>query len=229
MNTLAAAFQWAIRQRPVYLLAGFFIGQAVITLAVTRKEAPLNVLPLRTFAERIGDWEIYQDGVIDQEMQSILHPDDYLLRQYMKRDGSAIATLFVAYFKSQRTGTYPHSPKNCLPGNGWVPYQSGTVTIPAGQGLPSIEVNRYLVAKEAEKSEVLYWYQTWNRVVASELQARIFLLNDSVRYNRTDTALVRILVPISGESDRAAEQSATRLATDVYHLVRAFIPPYSVD
>src|SRR5690348_12063199 len=101
MNTFAAAFRWAIRQRPVCLLVGFFIGQAVITLAVTRKEAPLNVLPLRTFAERIGDWEIYQDGVIDKEMQSILHPDDYLLRQYITRDRSLISTVFVAYFKSQ--------------------------------------------------------------------------------------------------------------------------------
>lgn len=228
MNVLSA-FQWVARQRPVWILSVFFIAQAVITHAVSRKEAPLNPVPLRAFPERVGGWEIYQDGVVDEEVRRILHPDDYLLREYVSQDRSATATLFVAYFKSQRSGTYPHSPKNCLPGNGWVPYQSGTVTIPVGQGFAPITVNRYLVAKENEKSAVLYWYQTWSRVVASEFEARLYLLNDSIRYNRTDTALVRIFIPISGESAGTAEEAATQFASRIYHLVRSFIPPYSVS
>ena len=227
MKSLSPGFRWAARQRPVWILVAFFILQAVLTHAVTRKEAPLNTLPLRTFPERIGSWEIYQDGVLDEEVTRILHPDDYLLREYSTSDGSSRSTVFVAYFKSQRTGTYPHSPKNCLPGNGWVPYESGAVKIPVGRGLPPIEVNRYLVAKDNERSAVLYWYQTWNRVVASELEARLYLINDSIRFNRTDTALVRILVPISGALSAPAEESANALAAEVYRLVQTFIPPFS--
>jgi EpsI family protein len=211
----------------VWILVAFFIAQAVITHAVTRKEPSLNALPLRTFPERLAGWDIYQDAVLDEEVARILHPDDYLLREYVASDRSSRSTVFVAYFKSQRTGTYPHSPKNCLPGNGWVPYQSGTVNIPVGQGLPPIEVNRYLVAKENDKSAVLYWYQTWNRVVASELEARLYLINDSIRFNRTDTALVRVLVPISGASSGPAEDIANALAAEIYHLVQGFIPPFS--
>jgi len=51
-------------------------------------------------------------------------------------------------------------------------------------------VNRYIVSRGDDKAAVLYWYQSRDRVVASEYRAAAFTAWDSLRYNRTDTVLL---------------------------------------
>ena len=62
----------------------------------------------------------------------------------------------------------------------------------AGRAQP-IEINRYIVSKGDEHAVVLYWYQSRDRVVASEYRAAAFTAWDALRYNRTDTELVRVV------------------------------------
>jgi EpsI family protein len=64
----------------------------------------------------------------------------------------------------------------------------------AGRAQP-IEINRYVVTKGDDRAVVLYWYQSRDRVVASEYQAATFTAWDAMRYNRTDTELVRVVAP----------------------------------
>jgi EpsI family protein len=83
-------------------------------------------------------------------------------------------------------------------------------------------VNRYVVEKGGEKVLVLYWYQTSTRVVAKELAARFYLAADSVRLNRSDTALVRIMT--SGLEDDTYQDSLTHeFASHVYTTLRKHI------
>ena len=42
----------------------------------------------------------------------------------------------------------------------------------------------------------MYWYQSRDRVVATEFKAKFYVVADALRYNRTDTALVRVVLPI---------------------------------
>ncbi len=103
----------------------------------------------------------------------------------------------MAYFQSQRAGQTPHSPKNCLPGSGWTWSVADTIRVSiAGRAQP-IEINRYIVSKGEERAVVLYWYQSRDRVVASEYRAAAFTAWDALRYNRTDTELVRVVVPVT--------------------------------
>jgi hypothetical protein len=55
-------------------------------------------------------------------------------------------------------------------------------------------------------------------VVASEYTAKYYVMVDSIRLNRTDTALVRVMVPMSA----GGQEAATRTAAD---FVRAFFRP----
>jgi EpsI family protein len=57
------------------------------------------------------------------------------------------------------------------------------------------EINRYVVARGDENAVVLYWYQGNGRVIASEYRAALFTAWDALRYNRTDTSLVRVVAP----------------------------------
>jgi len=169
----------------------------------------------------LGSWKLLQEGVIDQETRDILKADDLLNRFYSS--GNQGANLFVAAFRSQRNGKAPHSPKNCLPGSGWTPLNSGTVAIDVGRAMP-IVVNRYVVAHGDDRSLVLYWYQSRDRAIASEYTAKFWVVVDAMRLNRTDTALVRVVVPIVNRDEDAAAKSATDFVKAFYGTLREYLP-----
>ena len=138
-------------------------------------------------------------------------------------NNGAVATLFVAYFQTQRTGKTPHSPKNCLPGSGWVPSESGVLEIPvAGQAAP-IVVNHYVVSRGDNQSVVLYWYQSRNRVVASEYSAKIFTVTDAIRYNRSDTSLVRVVVGANHDDTKTANDAAVAFVQSFFAPLKAYL------
>jgi EpsI family protein len=169
----------------------------------------------------MGSWRFAQEGLIDADTQAVLKADDLLNRFYVK--GPLGANLFVAAFRSQRNGKAPHSPKNCLPGSGWTPLNSSVVAIDVGRGMP-IEVNRYVVAHGDERSLVLYWYQSRDRAIASEYIAKFWVVVDAMRLNRTDTALVRVVLPIVDRDEGAANQAANDFVRSFYGTLREYLP-----
>jgi EpsI family protein len=206
------------QQRPTLLVAILLLAQGSVFYTLSHGDAVPLAHPLSEFPTRVQDWNVIEDGVIDQETRDLLRADDYLTRVYANRATGEEANLYVAFFKTQQTGQTPHSPKNCLPGNGWVPSASGrlNVSIP-GRDVP-VRVNEYLVAKGATKALVLYWYQSHGRVVASEYAAKAWVVVDSLRYHRSDTALIRVVVGVPDGNEEAAARTAT-------HFVQAFFQP----
>ena len=83
-----------------------------------------------------------------------------------------------------------------------MPLSSGEIAIDVGRAAP-ITVNRYMIAYGSQRQLVLYWYQSRDRAVASEYKAKFWVMADAIRLNRTDTALVRVVVPVR-ESRRSA-------------------------
>src|SRR6185437_11824688 len=134
------------------------------------------------------------------------------------------ANLFIAYFKTQRAGAAPHSPRNCLPGSGWEPVadESGRIDVPVGA--QSIHINKYVVANGDNESVVLYWYQSQGRVIADEFAAKFFLIEDSIRRHRSDTALVRVVVPVTLNNSTLASQQATGFVQAFYPVVDSWLP-----
>jgi EpsI family protein len=188
--------------------------------------APAERVPLtRRLSEiprSLGGWNLRQESAIDPEIQELLKADETLSRTYTSPEG-AYANLFVAFFKSQRAGAAPHSPKVCLPGSGWTPTESNTIEIALAGRADPIRVNRYIVAKGEERDLVLYWYQTPYRVIAGELTAKYYTILDGLRYHRSDTAMVRVIVPVHG-SEPEAEAQAVRFIQGAFRPLREFLP-----
>ena len=210
-----------LKSPPVLAATGLIVMQGALIYSAVRPESipagrPLSQLPLT-----LGSWKLVQEGVVDAETQAVLKADDLLNRYYST--GSGGANLFVAAFRSQRNGKAPHSPKNCLPGSGWTPLNSSEVAIDVGRGLP-INVNRYVVAHGDERSLLLYWYQSRDRAIASEYTAKFWVVVDAMRLNRTDTALVRVVVPIVNRDEEAASKSATDFVRSFYGTLREYLP-----
>jgi len=162
----------------------------------SRPELATPIVPLSLFPAVFGDWTMVEDAPLDPEVLQMLKADDTMNRVYVDHARTVDVSLFMAYFKTQRYGQSPHSPKNCLPGSGWEEVEVGRQTIPVAGWERPITVNRYAVQHGDEQSVTLYWYQGHHRVIASEFAAKFWLVADAVRYRRSDTALVRVIVPV---------------------------------
>jgi EpsI family protein len=209
--------------RPAFLLSAALIAQGAVFYGFSRGEATPAARPLAQFPVEIGQWRMVQQGAIEQDARDVLRADDYLTRQYAESP-AAVASLFVAFFQSQRAGQTPHSPKNCLPGSGWAWTLSDTIPVTVVGRAQPIEVNRYIVSKGDNRAVVLYWYQSRDRVVASEYRAAAFTAWDALRYNRTDTALVRVVAPIVNNRVDAATGTGVEFIQAFFATLRQFFP-----
>ena len=103
--------------------------QIVVFYAVAfRDETVPPVPPLVTFPQQLGPWSMVKNIPVEKEALNVLRADDTLSRVYFSAPRGA-SYLWIAYFKTQRYGQSPHSPKNCLPGAGWEPVEDARMTI----------------------------------------------------------------------------------------------------
>jgi EpsI family protein len=211
-----------LKNRYARILTGALLVQAVLFYTASHGDAVPLKQPLELFPKTIGVWNTVQVGVTDKETLDILKADDTMSRNYQSSYG--LVNLWVAYFKTQRTGSSPHSPKNCLPGSGWSQISAADIDVKIPATGESIRINRYEVSKGDEKSLTLYWYQSQRRVVANEFDAKFWLVADSVRLHRSDTSVVKIVIPIFKDHEKEAEDIGIRFVQAVYPALRQFLP-----
>ena len=132
--------------------------------------------------------------------------------------------LYIAYFPTQRTGQSIHSPQHCLPGAGWT-IESSQITPFTDMEGNLYQANDDLITNGDETQEVLYWYQMHGRSIANDYTAKLYTLVYSIRYDRTDAALMRITTPvISGEDRAAARKRVIEFAQQIVPLLPAYVP-----
>jgi len=200
------------------------LGTALFLQARNRGEVFPARKALAEFPEKLGSWS-GSDVEIPKDIRNILGPGDFLLRVYQDETERLPNTdLFMAYFPSQRAGDTIHSPKNCLPGAGWSPIDTARVPLSVAGRAPFL-VNRFVIAKGDDRMLVLYWYWAHDRAVASEYWAKIYLVTDSIKMNRSDGALVRVTTRmLPGESADSAMSRLVPFAGQIVPLLNQYIP-----
>ncbi len=179
--------------------------------------------PLSAFPSQLGSWH----GTvvpIPRWALDVLGAGEFAERVYSRASNKPSVDLLVAYYPSERMGSAPHSPQNCLPGSGWVPAGDARIRLALSSGR-SVQVNRYILSKGLDRVLVYYWYQSHGRTIASDYWAKFYLVEDSIRLNRSDGALVRITTPIAeNDTEVSAEQRARALINEVFPLLDHYIP-----
>jgi EpsI family protein len=206
------------------VLSFVLLTQAAAFYGFSRGEHIPVSKPLAEFSLSSSTWIPVREEPLDKETLDLLKADDTLSRVYENRETGQAVDLFVAYFSTQRTGKTPHSPKNCLPGNGWAANEAGTLLVKVPGTTQPIIINRYVVSKDQAESLVLYWYQAHNRVIASEYQAKIFTVLDSIRYRRSDTSLVRIVNPVVDGDTKTATETAVSFIQTFFLPLKNYLP-----
>lgn len=191
-----------------------------------------ETIPVRqSFAEfplQIAGW-VGRRETMDPFYLAKLKLDDYIMVNYEDTSGSSTGDLvqfYSAWYDSQRGGESVHSPKSCIPGGGWQIVNFDQVTLSdINLGDKPIRINRVLIGKGASKQLVYYWFQQRGRVVTNEYLVKWFLFWDSLTRNRTDGALIRLLVPIpEGKSVESVEQGLKRFTSVLVPRLDPFIP-----
>jgi EpsI family protein len=175
----------------------------------------------------LGEWVQLTDQAVAAEAIEVLGPDDYLARQYSNPSRSEQAELFVAYYKTQLRSKNAHDPKVCLPGAGWNPTESRLDHVTVAATGHSFPVNYYRIKKQDHEQVVLYWFQTPDNVYTFEQELRAHRVWDAILKNRTDMAMVRIIVPVSDKGVHEADNSALQLAQTVYTKMLPYFPATS--
>jgi EpsI family protein len=205
---------------------GFLIlaVQAIASYSLRHEPFLPSPPPLVSFPVRLGNWTQVQDWPLEPEVLEMLGPDDSLNRQYELTGASQRASLFVGYYRTQLRAKNAHDPKVCLPGGGWNPRDSRVINISLPDAQISFPANYYRIAKGDEEAVVLYWFQTYKGAYPFEQQLHLHRVVDSILDNRTDMALVRILIPVSGGRVDAADVLAIQMAQMVYPSMLPYFP-----
>jgi len=217
--------------------ARLIVLSAVLLAAAgfTATASVVETVPIResfaTFPMQIGEWKGQPLPPFEDDIMAVLGVDEYVNRNYYS--ARVPLNLYVGYYQSQRQGDAIHSPLNCLPGAGWEPSKRDYLSVDvaatsaaAASPVPlTITVNRYLIRKGSDTQVVLYWYQSQGRVVANEYWSKVYMVYDAMRSNRTDAAMVRVIVPVVGAGE-TAEHEAERQATDFVKAMYPFLGRY---
>lgn len=207
-----------------FSLVVLLLAATLVLLTVKNREEDLPPrVNLSGFPSSLAQWR-GKDLQSSAEIAKTLGSGEFLFRDYFDIKQRTAASLLIAYFPSQRAGDTIHSPKNCLPGAGWIPTEAERIWIDGRRG-QEIQINRILVEKGTDRALVLYWYQAHGRVTPSEYAAKYYLVADAIRMNRSDGALVRVTTFLqNGESGREAETRAIGFAQLVLPLLDSYIP-----
>ncbi len=200
------------------------LAQAAVFYSFSRGEHIPSEKALANFEIPSAQWSPIRELTIDEDTRQVLNADDTLWLAYQNRETGDVLSLFVAYFATQRTGKTPHSPKNCLPGSGWTPSEAGIIKISQPNYPRQITVNRYIVSRGDNQSVVLYWYQGHGRVIASEYEAKIYTVLDSLRYKRSDTSLVRVVQGVTAGNTQRATDDAISFVKAFFQPLRDYLP-----
>jgi EpsI family protein len=204
----------------LWTTAALLAGAFVLLQGVSHGEIAVPHGPLRDLPYTLGSWSANEQPFTEQVLK-LLGVSDYTNRIYFSQQ-KELAQLYVGYYASQKTGDAIHSPKNCLPGAGWDPIQSGYATISVSGGR-QIVVNAYVIQHGLDKQLVFYWYQGRGRIIASEYSGKFWMIADAISRHRTDGALVRLITPMNDGEDNARAR-LTSFAQLVFPHLDGLIP-----
>jgi EpsI family protein len=207
------------------IVAALMIGSTLaLTEALARRPEGSPEKPLVGLPSRLGDRWRGRDLPLSNRDLEMLQLSDYVNRVYSTDGAGEPVELYIGYYQNQRTGSTYHSPLNCLPGSGWQVAESGYERVPG----TDLRVKKLLIEKELRRSIVLYWYYDRGRVITSEYSAKAYLIWDAITKNRTDGALVRIVVPVATRPEAAAERALAFLS-ELWPSLQEHLSPALVD
>jgi EpsI family protein len=196
---------------PFVCTTALLAGTIVLSGLAERRIPESLAVPLDQISSNVLGWTAAGDRTLTEGVARQLDATSYLSREYRK--GGASLDLFVAFYAQQRAGESMHSPKHCLPGGGWEIWKHDSAMIPVnGQ---QIRVNKYSIQNMGSRMLMFYWYQSKDRIIASEYLGKVLLARDSLLTGRTGASIVRIMLPDTPTAANEGVALASQFITEM--------------
>jgi EpsI family protein len=188
------------------------IGTLVASGFTARRISEPLALPLERIDSNLVGWLASGEQTLPPETLRALDATSYLVRTYRKGDKQM--DLFVAFYAQQRAGESMHSPRHCLPGAGWEIWQQGSALVTVDG--KEIEINQDRIENLGSRQLMFYWYQSKNRIIASEYLGKFFLARDTLVTGQTAGSIVRIILPDTPGASQEGLAIAAKLIPAVW-------------
>lgn len=189
----------------------------LVTFAVTLmirfyRPASAGAVNFDDFPLQLGDWQGDRDTVSATVLE-LLNPQDIFSATYVNRQGVKIHLLFD-YFSSDASFGGPHSPRNCLPGSGWVI----TETVPNDLQLDNhrIEANRFELRLQERQQVMDFWYVTGYGETANDYTFKLYMMLSALTFRPRDVAFVRFVTDRNPQSLEALQEFQKLAIKEIY-------------
>ncbi len=188
-----------------------------------------EIIPMRkaflNFPLHLGTWQGRND-YLSPYLLSELKLTDYVIINYTQSETGSNVNFYSAYYESQRTGASVHSPKGCIPGDGWQITQFGQTVFPdiklEGR---DVQLNRAVIEKGESKQLVYYWFQQRGRMITNEYLVKWLVFYDAIAMSRTDGSLIRLVTSVGPAEDiKLADLRLQAFMKDLMPEIPAYIP-----
>jgi EpsI family protein len=189
------------------LLAG-----TILVAGLTERRIPEKLaIPLSRIDSHLDGWTEVREKQLDPQTLKTLDATSYVFRD-LQKDGLQL-DMFVAFYAQQRAGESMHSPKHCLPGSGWEIWRQDSALVLVN-GI-QVRVNKDYIQNLGKRMLMFYWYQSRNRVVASEYVGKLLLARDTLMTGQTAAAIVRVTLPDVPSAELRGAGFASELIPEV--------------
>lgn len=188
---------------------------AMRAAAGSRRTSAAPTPDLAVLPREVGQWQVSGQDALDDMSLSLLRPDAYLLREYVRSDGYPVALAVVFGHRKEAF----HSPGFCLLGSGWSILRKSRRTLELGDGREALEVNELALQSGAARQIVLYWYESQSRRTPSLLAFQCGMLCDRLTGRSASGAMIRLSAPVEASREEA-EGAAEGLLGALYPYLR---------
>lgn len=196
----------------IYVL---FAAAALIIIFHRDSIVPTN-RPFNEFPQQVQSWQMTKKEEFSADVLRLLKPTDYLYRHY-KNAGGKTVSLYIGYHGGGKDGGEIHSPKNCLPGSGWLEMSSNR-----GK-LGKINLVRAIYQNGENRELFLYWFQVRDRSISDEYSLKLAQIVNSALHSRRDASFIRISLPIDSDISQSVAVGE-QFIRDFEPLIREYLP-----
>lgn len=197
----------------------FMVLLSILVLSSTFSYAIKQFQPKINSTSRLEDFPLQKDGWTGQREKvasfvvDMLKPEEILSATYTNEAGIKINLLFD-YFSPQKGGG-PHSPRNCLPGSGWVINKVEKREIISGDR--RINAGRFYLRFSNSKLVMDFWYITRYGETHNDYIYKLYLMIGSLSFKLTDVAFIRIITNNDTESLQALDEFEEMFVEEIYN------------
>jgi EpsI family protein len=171
--------------------------------------------PVSAFPKELNEWKATSIPIA-ADVIDMLKPDAIYNATFTDSQGVAV-DLFFSYFSPENANGGVHSPRNCMPGSGWVINSSVERTIVvAGKTIPAV---RMQIGNGRVSKVVDFWYVTRHGETANDYRLKWYEMLSSLTLKPTDVSFIRFVANADQSSLAALDRFQQLFTPEVYRIL----------